>query len=77
MSLPSFVYIVLNLNFKVIWFFIKIIIKIMKCFLSQSAALNSENTNDHFSKVVEVFSNYIRAPQRKAINLITVSDADR
>jgi hypothetical protein len=49
----------------------------MKCFLSQSAALNSENTNDHFSKVVEVFSNYIRAPQRKAVNLIVVSDADR
>jgi len=49
----------------------------MKCFLSQSAAINSDNTSDHFSKVVDVFCNYIRAPHRKAVNLIVVNDADR
>jgi len=48
----------------------------MKLFLSQSAALNAENHTDHFSKVIEVFANYIRAPTRNTVNIIVSNKAD-
>lgn len=45
----------------------------MKLFISQQAALNSEDLDLHFSKVVDSFANYIRAPQRKTVDVIAVS----
>jgi hypothetical protein len=48
----------------------------MKLFIAQQAALNSENPDLHFSKVVECFANYIRAPQRKTVELLIVSEND-
>ncbi len=48
----------------------------MKLFVSQRAALNAEDYDLHFCKVVEVFAKYIRAPERKAIDIVSVSEAD-
>ena len=36
----------------------------------------SENPQDKLSKLVEVFANYVRAPQRNLINVNMVSEAD-
>ena len=36
----------------------------MKLFLSAKASIGSENPHEKLSKVIEVFCNYIRAPQR-------------
>lgn len=48
----------------------------MKLFIAQSAQLNSEDYDLHFCKVVDAFANYIRAPQRKAVEIVSVSPAD-
>jgi hypothetical protein len=48
----------------------------MKCFLSQSAGLLADSESDRFSKYVQVFGNYIRAEQRKAISFMVVSESD-
>ena len=48
----------------------------MKLFLSQTMALNSENPQDHFSKVLEIFATYIRAPHRNTVEIILVSKSE-
>jgi len=48
----------------------------MKLFLAQTAALSSPCYNSHFCKVLEVFANYIRAPHRKTVEIITVGVKD-
>ena len=39
-------------------------------------ALNSENPQDHFSKVLEIFATYIRAPHRNTVEIILVSKSE-
>ena len=48
----------------------------MKLFLSQTAALNAEAHSDHICKVIEVFANYIRAPNRNTVSIIVSNKAD-
>jgi hypothetical protein len=48
----------------------------MKLFLSQTAALNSKNPSDHFSKVLEVYADYIRAPHRNTVDVVSASKSD-
>ena len=48
----------------------------MKLFLSQSASISSEDVQDRLCKQVEVFANYIRAPQRNIVTIVPVSKAD-
>jgi hypothetical protein len=49
----------------------------MKLFVSQGSCILSENTQEKQSKLIEVFSNYIRAPQRQLVNTVIVSPADQ
>lgn len=49
----------------------------MKLYLSQSAALNSTKEGEHDSKVLEVFANYIRAPQRNTVTVLRVSEVEQ
>ena len=49
----------------------------MKLFLSQNASLTSENKSDKMSKLIEIFSNYLKAPQRNIVNIVVMSEADR
>ena len=53
-----------------------LILFIMKLFLSQQACLNSANAHDHFCKVLDVFANYIRAPQSKTGDIVITSESD-
>ena len=48
----------------------------MKLYLSQKANILSENPQEKLSKLIEVFANYVRAPQRGlvTINMTTESD---
>ena len=49
----------------------------MKLFISQGSNINSENPQEKNSKIIEVFCNYIRAPQRNLVNTVIVSPADQ
>jgi len=49
----------------------------MKLFLSQKAALNSEVPSEKMSKLIEIYGNYLRAPQRNLVNVVVVSEADQ
>lgn len=49
----------------------------MKLFLSQKADIQSENPQEKLSKLIEVFANYVRAPQRNLVNINMVSKADQ
>lgn len=48
----------------------------MKLFIAQKAALNDADYDIHFSKVLDVFASYIRAPQRKTVEIISATDAE-
>ena len=49
----------------------------MKLFLSAKASITSTNPQEKLSKVIEVFSNYIRAPQRNLVSFNVISEADQ
>ena len=49
----------------------------MKLFISQGSNINSENPQEKTSKIIEVFCNYIRAPQRQLVNIVIVSPSDQ
>ena len=49
----------------------------MKLFLSQNASLTSQNKGDKMSKLIEIYSNYLKAPQRNIVNIVVMSEADR
>lgn len=49
----------------------------MKLFLSQRANILSENPQEKLSKLIEVFANYVRAPQRSLVSINMVSEADQ
>ena len=49
----------------------------MKLFLSQNASINATNPTDKMSKLIEIYSNYLRAPQRNIVNIVVMSEADR
>ena len=49
----------------------------MKLFLSQKANILSDNPQEKLSKLIEVFANYVRAPQRDLVNINMISEADQ
>ena len=48
----------------------------MKLFLSQKANILSEDPQEKLSKLIEVFAQYVRAPQRDLVQINNVSTAD-
>lgn len=49
----------------------------MKLFLSQKANILSDNPQEKLSKLIEVFANYVRAPQRSLVSINVISEADQ
>ena len=49
----------------------------MKLFVSQTASITSEVASEKLCKLVEVFANYIHAPQRNLVNICVTSAADQ
>jgi len=48
----------------------------MKLFLAQKASITSENPQEKLSKLIDVFANYIRAPQRNLVTISVMSEGD-
>jgi len=49
----------------------------MKLFLSQKANISAvKGSQEYTSKLIEVFCNYVRAPQRSIVNVVVVNNND-
>ena len=49
----------------------------MKLFLSQKANISAvKGSQEYTSKLIEVFCNYVRAPQRNIVNVVVVNNSD-
>lgn len=49
----------------------------MKLFLSAKANIESEHPPEKLSKLIEVFANYVRAPQRNLLTINMATEADQ